>query len=339
MDGWDTRTACRFGAKLLTAVIVLIAALTDADCAFAQPTVYPTRTSTIIVPFVPGGVTDFLARAVAENLGEQFGKSFIIENKGGAGMIVGALAASKAPPDGYTMLMATNGTLAINPTLYKSLPYAPLKDLMPVALVGSLPFVLLVNPDLPIHNIGDLIRLAKEQPGQLNIASGGVGSSAHVFGELLQSVAGIKLVHVAYRGNSPAMTDVIAGHVQMMFSDIGSAEEFIKSGKVRALAVTTHDRFPGAPDIPTIAESGVPGYSAESWQMLVAPAGVPDATVFKLNSAVNAAVASPAMQQKLIQLQVTPKGTGTPTELQAFMHTEIDRWAAVLHDAGIAGSQ
>ena len=176
-----------------------------------------------------------------------------------------------------------------------------------------------------MRSIGDLIQLAKQQPGRLNIASGGVGSSAHVFGELLQSAAGIKLVHVAYRGNAPAMTDVIAGHIQLMFSDIGSAEEFIKSGKLRALAVSTPDRFPGTPDIPTIAESGVPGYSAESWQMLVAPAGVPDAIMSRLNSTVNAAVTSPAMRQKLIQLQVTPKGTGTPAELRAFTQAEIDR--------------
>lgn len=331
--------ARKLGPTLLTTAVATIAVAITAAGAFAQATDYPTRPSTIIVPFVPGGITDLLARVVAEKLGEQFGKSFVVENKGGAGMIVGALAASKAPPDGYTMLMATNGTMAINPTLYKALPYAPLKDLMPVALVGSLPFVLLVNPDLPVRSIGDLIRLAKEQPGRLNIASGGVGSSAHVFGELLQSAAGIKLVHVAYRGNAPAMTDVIAGHVQMMFSDISSAEEFIKSGKVRALAVSSPDRFPGAPDIPTIAESGVPGYSAESWQMLAVPAGVSDAIMSRLNSAVNAAVSSPAVHQKLIQLQVTPKGTGTPAELLAFTRTEIDRWGTVLRDAGIAGSQ
>ncbi len=307
--------------------------------ALAQAIDYPTRNTTIVVPFAPGGVTDVLARTVANKLGERFGKSFVIENKGGGGMVIGALAAAKAAPDGYTLLMATNGTLAINPTLFKALPYAPLKDLVPVALVGSLPFVLLVHPSLPVNNLQDLIKLAKEKPGELNFASGGVGSSGHLFGELLQSAAGIKLTHVAYRGNVQALTDTIAGHVQMLFSDLGSAAEFVKAGKLRALAVTTPERFPSASDIPTIAEAGVPGYSAESWQMLVAPAGVPPEVLARLNTEINRIIAAPDVRDRLLQLGVTPKGTGDLAALTAFTRSEIDRWGTVVRAAGIAGTE
>lgn len=306
---------------------------------FAQAVDYPTRTTTIIVPFAPGGITDLLARTVADQLGKRLGKSFIIENKGGAGMVVGATAAARAVPDGYTLLMATNGTLAINPTLFKALPYAPLRDLVPVALVGSLPFVLLVNPSLPVKNLEDLISLAKAKPGELNYASGGTGSSGHLFGELLQSSAGIKLVHVAYRGNVQALSDTIAGHVQMLFSDIGSAAEFVKAGKLRALAVTTPDRFPGTPDIPTIAEAGVPGYSAESWQMLVAPADIPREVLTKLNLATNQIISSPEIRERLLRLGVTPKGTGGLATLAAFTQSEMERWGAVVRAAGIAGTE
>jgi tripartite-type tricarboxylate transporter receptor subunit TctC len=305
----------------------------------AQAIDYPTRTATIVVPFAPGGITDLLARTVANQLGERFGKTFIIENKGGAGMVIGATAAAKAVPDGYTLLMATNGTLAINPTLFKALPYSPLKDLVPVALVGSLPFVLLVNPSLPVRNLADLIKLAKEKPGELNYASGGIGSSGHLFGELLQSSAGIKLVHVAYRGNIQALADTIAGHVQMVFSDIGSSAEFVKAGKLRALAVTTPERFPGASDIPTIAEAGVPGYSAESWQMLVAPAEVPKDVLAKLNIETNRIIASSDVGSRLLALGVTPKGTGDPATLAAFTRSEMERWGAVVRAAGIAGTE
>jgi tripartite-type tricarboxylate transporter receptor subunit TctC len=305
----------------------------------AQAIDYPNRTATIIVPFAPGGVTDVLARMVADQLGQRLGKSVIIENKGGAGMVIGANLTAKATPDGYTLLMATNGTLAINPTLFKTLPYTPLKDLVPVAYVGSLPFVLLVNPSLPVNNLSDLIKLAKEKPGQLNYASGGVGSSGHLFGELLQSAAGIKLVHIAYRGNVQALSDTIAGNVQMLFSDIGSAAEFVKAGKLRAIAVTTPQRFPGMPDIPTIAEAGVPGYSAESWQMLVAPAGVPHEIMAKLNTETNSIVTSAAFRERLLKIGVTAKGTGDVAALAAFTRTEMDRWGAVVRAAGIAGTE
>jgi tripartite-type tricarboxylate transporter receptor subunit TctC len=319
--------------------LVAILAMAGIHPVAAQDSSYPNKATTIIVPFAPGGVTDFLARLVGEKLSERFGKSYVIENKGGGGMIVGAVAASKAAPDGYTLLMATNGTLAINPTFYRALPYMPLKDLVPVSLVGSLPFVLLVNPTLPVKNIRDLIDLAKQKPGQLNFASGGVGSSGHMFGELLQTAAGIKLVHVAYRGNTQALTDLVAGRIQIVFSDIGSSAALVQAGKLRALAVTTPERFPGTPDIPTLAEAGVPGYSAESWQMLVAPAGTPSAILTKLNTETNRVISSPEVREKLLQMGVTPKGTGTTGELSKFVQSEMERWGAVVRDAGFAGRE
>jgi len=329
--------SCRPALSRLAGAAMLALSLLPAPAARAQDAAYPAKTTTIVVPFAPGGVTDALARIIAEPLAEQLGKPFVIENKGGAGMIVGALAVSKAQPDGYTLLMATNGTLAINSTLYKALPYTPLKDLVPVSLVGALPFVLLINPELPFKDLRQLIAYAKQQPGKLNFASGGVGSSGHMFGELLQSKAGFKMTHVAYRGNVPALTDTVAGHVQMIFSDIGSATNLVQAGKLKAIAVTTAERFAGTPDIPTMAEAGVPGYEAESWQMLALPAGVPLPIQEKLNIEANKAIATPAVRDRFLKLGVTPRGTGALSELAAFNRAEIDRWGAVVRDAGIAG--
>ncbi|MGA8413982.1 MAG: tripartite tricarboxylate transporter substrate-binding protein, partial [Xanthobacteraceae bacterium] len=218
---------------------------------------YPTHAVTIVVAFAPGASSDIVARTFGARLAERLGKPFIVENKPGAGSVIAASAVAKAPPDGHTILIAPSGTLTINPTLYRNLPYDPMKDFAFVAHTASFPLVLVVNPALPVKSVADLIRLAKEKPGQLTFASSGPGTSIHLTGELFKTMAGIEMTHVPYKGPSPALSDIIAGHVQMIFADPGSAVPLVRDGKVRALGVSSASRFDALPDVPTIAEAGV----------------------------------------------------------------------------------
>ncbi len=306
---------------------------------WSQPsaTDYPNRQVNLIVPFAPGGGTDILGRLIGQKLSDRFGKAFVVENRPGAGTVTAAVQVAKSAPDGYTIMMATSGTMAMNTTLYKKLHYDPGKDLVLVALVCNVPFVLVVNPALPVNSVADLVKLAKEQP--LSYGSGGAGAFHHLMGELLKTTLGIPMTHVPYKGTLPALNDVIAGHIQLMFSDLAPAYPLIQAGKLRALGVTTAQRAAAAPDIPPLADVGVPGFDWAAWQSVAAPGGTPTEIIAKLNGAVNAAIAESEVEKQLVGLQFIPVGRGSPEELDRFVKSETVRWAKVLQQAGVAGSE
>jgi tripartite-type tricarboxylate transporter receptor subunit TctC len=298
---------------------------------------YPSRQVTFVVPFAPGGGTDILGRLIGQKLGDRFGKSFVIENRPGAGTVTAAVQVAKSAPDGYTIMMATSGTMAMNPTLYKKLPYEPGKDLVLVALICNVPFVLVVNPTLPVNSVADLVKLAKER--KLSYGSGGTGAFHHLMGELFKVTFGVEMAHVPYRGTVPALNDVIAGHIQLMFSDLAPAYPLIQGGKLRPLGVTTAQRVAAAPEIPPLAEVGVPGFDWAAWQSVAAPGGTPKDIVAKLNGAVNAALAEPEVAKKLGDLQFTPNRKLSPEELEQFVKAETARFAKLVQQAGVAGSE
>jgi len=298
---------------------------------------YPTRNVSILVPFAPGGGTDLIARTVAQKLEQKFGKSFIIENRPGAGTTIAANATVKAEPDGYTLMQATSGTMSMNPAIFKSLSYEPNKDLVPVALSAGVPFILAVNASLPVQNVADLIKLAKEK--NLSYGSGGPGSFHHLNSELFSSMAGIKMTHVPYKGSVPAMTDLVSGQIDILFTDIGPAIQLIRAGKARAIGITSAKRAAAAPEIPPIAESGLPGYDTTAWQMLVAPGDTPRPIVEKLNAEVNAIMQGEEIRKQFVAMGLEPIGKGSVKELEAFVTSEAARWTPVIRNAGLAGSQ
>jgi tripartite-type tricarboxylate transporter receptor subunit TctC len=304
----------------------------------AQAQQYPSRPVTIVVPFAAGGGSDLLARLVAQKLEEKLGKPFIIENRPGAATTLAAMQVVRAAPDGSTLMQATSSTMAINVSMNKKMPYQPLKDLVPVALLSSSPFFLVVNKDLPVKSVAELIALAKSKPNGLNYGSGGPGSMHHLSTELLQSMAGIQMTHVPYKATPPAMNDLLAGHIQVLFGDTTSVLPFIQQGTVRPLGVTTAKRSPAAPDIPAIAET-VPGYESASWQMLVAPGATPPDVIALLNREVHAIFSDPAVIQELERRGIGPALTGTPDEVREFVKKEIVRWGDVVRRAGLEGSQ
>jgi tripartite-type tricarboxylate transporter receptor subunit TctC len=300
---------------------------------------YPTRQIILIAPWPAGGAVDAVCRAVAPHLSDRLGKSVVVENRPGAGSVIGTAAGAKASPDGYTMVMAGSGSLAISATMYKKLPYDPVKDFIPLTLGAKIPFVLVVNPALPVHSVAELVKYAKDNPGKLSFASGGPGSPHHLYGELLKSMTGIEMTHVPYKGSAPALTDVIAGHVPLLFSDTVPALPQIKEGKVRALGVSTATRLPSAPDIPPIAEAGVPGFDAAGWGVFSVPAGTPPKVTEKLKAALDSAMALPDVQQQIIKLGMIPGTAATTEELQRFIASEIARWGKVVQQAGLAGTE
>src|SRR5262245_37580180 len=300
---------------------------------------YPARNVTIVNPFAPGGGTDLLARMLAGKLEQRLGKAFLIENKTGAGSIIAAVAVQKAPPDGYTLLMAPSPTMAVNVSLYKSLPYDPLADFVPLALLAQTPFVLIVNPDLPVKSVTELIAYAKANPSKLTFASAGPGVPHHLFMELFKSVTGIEATHVPYRGSLPALNDVIAGHIPMMFCDLGPAAGALEAGKVRPLGISSKFRVPSYPDIPPINEAGVPGFDAVSWQMIVAPAKTPRPIVDKLHSELLSILATQDAKEQIVKYGFLPIGSPSVEGLQQFVRSEIERWGKVVRDAGFAGTQ
>lgn len=300
---------------------------------------YPLRPVTIIVPFSAGAVTDVLARTVAKQLSARLGQPFVIENKPGAGTLLAAQTTARSAADGYTLFLATSSTMSINDTLYKHLPYDPAKDFVPVSLLCSIPFVLVANKNLPIKNAADLVELAKQNPGRLNYGTGGFGTTASVLIALLRSITGTKMTEVVYRGIPPALNDLLGGTIQFMFSDIGAGAPLIKADKVRALGVSTAERFKGDPEIPTLAENGIPGFAGDSWQMLVAPAKTPKDIVDKLNATTNEILDTPEVTRQLLNLGTTAIGKGKPGDLEAYIESETARWKKVVTDAGFAGSQ
>jgi tripartite-type tricarboxylate transporter receptor subunit TctC len=300
---------------------------------------YPTRQITLIAPWPAGGAVDVLCRGVAPHLADRLGKPVVVENRPGAGSVIGTATGAKASPDGYTLVMAGSGSLAISPTIYKKLPYDPTRDFAPLLLSAKIPFFLVVNPSLPVRSVSELVAYAKQNPGKLSFASGGAGSPHHLYAELFKSLTGIEMTHVPYKGSAPALTDVIAGHVPLLFSDPVPSLPVIRDGKVRALGVTTAARSPSAPEIAPIAESGVPGFDVAGWGMIVAPAGTPAPVVARLNAELNKVAALPDVQQQIVKLGMIPGGTAPPEKLQGFINSEIERWGKVVQQAGLAGTE
>jgi tripartite-type tricarboxylate transporter receptor subunit TctC len=317
--------------------LAALAVATTAPIARAQD--YPTRQITLIAPWPAGGAVDALCRAVAPHLSDRLGKSVVVENRPGAGSVIGTAAGAKAAPDGYTMVMAGSGSLAISATMYKKLPYDPIKDFIPLALGARIPFILVANPSLPVRSVAELVQYAKQNPGTLSFASGGPGSPHHLHAELLKSMTGIEMTHVPYKGSAPALTDVIAGHVPLLFSDTVPSLPQIREGKVRALGVSTATRLPSAPEIPPIAEAGVPGFDAAGWGVFAVPAGTPKEVVSRLQPALTAALALPEVQQQIIKLGMIPSTLSSTEELERFIASEIARWGKVVTQAGLAGTE
>ncbi|MGE0035028.1 MAG: Bug family tripartite tricarboxylate transporter substrate binding protein [Xanthobacteraceae bacterium] len=300
---------------------------------------FPTRPVTMVVPFPPGGAGDILSRMIGPRLEQKWGKPLVVENKPGAGSLIAAAAVQKATPDGYTLLIAPSGTMATNVTLYKALPYDPTKDFVPLALAAQTPFVLIVHPDLPVKTVADLIKLAKERDGKLSYASAGPGVPHHLFAELLKTMTGIKMTHVPYKGSMPSLNDVVAGHVPLMFVDLGPALPMIRAGKVRAIGVSTANRLAALPDVPPVGDT-VPGFGAASWQMIAAPAKTPRPVVDKLHADFTSVLAMPEVKEQIAKTGMVPMDRSmTIPELQKFIASEIDRWGKVVKQAGIAGSQ
>jgi tripartite-type tricarboxylate transporter receptor subunit TctC len=276
---------------------------------------------------------------VGQKLEERLGKAVIIENKPGAGTVIGSNLVAKSAPDGYTLLMATPTPMAINVTLHKQLPYDPAADLIPLVMVAGAPFVLVVNPSLPVQSVKDLIKLAKEKPGQLSFGSGGPGAPHHLYGELLKSMTGIQMTHVPYKGTLPALNDVIAGHIQLMFSDIPPLIGIAGAGKVRPIGVSTKARVAAFPNVPPLHEAGVPGFDVAGWFTIVAPAKTPKPIVDKLHAELKAIMASPDMKAQIAKLSLLQLETPSVAEMQSYVKSEIVRWGGIVKQAGIAGSQ
>ena len=323
----------RLPAILRAVSFALLALLFVLGVKLASAEGYPTRPVTIIVPYAAGGATDILARILSDGLSRKLGQPFIVENRPGAGTVIAANAVAKANPDGYTLLMGTSTPLAINATLHKKLPYDPGQDFVPLALVANVPFVLVVNPSLPVHTTAELVAYAKANPGKLSFGTSGPGSPHHLYMELFRSMTGTELVHVPYKGSVPALTDVLAGTIPVMFVDLAPSLSLIRDGRVRAIGISSKTRIPELPDVPPVAE-GVPGFEAVAWQMLVAPAATPKNVVNKLHVALKQIQARPEIKQQIKQLGMIPLDTPPVAEMQAFIKSEITRWGAVVRKSG-----
>jgi tripartite-type tricarboxylate transporter receptor subunit TctC len=294
---------------------------------------YPDHPIRLVVPFPAGGGADNLARMIMPRVAEALGQQIVIDNRPGAGGNVGAELVARAAPDGYTLLYGTNGTHAINKSLYGTLRFDPVRDFAPVSRMTLIAAMLIVTPDLPVKSVGELIQYAKANPGKVNFASAGNGTTSHLAGELFRSMAGIDIVHVPYRGGALAITDVVGGQVQMMIDVMPNAYPQAKGGKVRGLAVTTARRFPGAPEYPTIAESGLPGFEVSAWDGILAPAGTPPAVVERLGAAIRHALDDPQLREALLAHGALPVA-GTPDEFARHIAAESEKWARVVRQSG-----
>jgi tripartite-type tricarboxylate transporter receptor subunit TctC len=294
---------------------------------------YPDKPVHLIVPFPAGGGADNLARLIMPRVSRTLGQPIIIENKAGAGGNVGAELVAHAAPDGYTLLYGTNGTHSINVSLYRELRFDPVKDFAPVSRMTEIAAMLVVNPQLPVNSVTELIRYAKVNPGKLNFASAGNGTTSHLSGELFKTMAGIDIVHVPYRGGALAVTDLIAGQVQMMIDVMPNVYPLAKEGRVRGVAVSTAQRFPSAPELPTIAESGLPGFESSAWDGVLAPAGTPDAVIAKVNAAIREALADPDLVEALRSRGARPV-PGSPEDFARHIETSTRKWATVVRASG-----
>src|SRR5499427_1534308 len=310
---------------------VIVAALCAS--ALARADAFPEKPLRFVVGFTPGGPSDIIARALGQKLSETWGQQVVIENRPGAGGNIAAEAAARSAPDGYTWLLVNNSILATNQSLYRTLPFDPQRDFAPVALVAIQPNILVVNPGVPATTVKELIALAKARPGQLNYASSGAGAAAHLAAALFCSMAGVEMIHVPYKGAQPALTDVIAGQAQLMFATSESAIPYIKAGRLRALAVTTARRSASVPDLPTVSESGVPGFEAITWHGVVVPRATPAPLVERLNRDIVGALAQADLRERLAALGAEVHA-GTPREFSDYIASEIPKWSKVVRDSG-----
>jgi len=300
----------------------------------AAAQIYPTKAIRLIIPYAPGGPNDIFGRMMAQKLTEAFGQQVVPDNRGGASGVIGTGLAARAAPDGYTLLLGGAALFAMNPVLLAKLPYEPLKDFAPVSLIASTPFILVVNPSLPVKNVQDLIALARSKPGQLNFGSAGAGGPPRLAAEMFKIMAGIDLVHVPYTSGAPALTATIAGEVQLFFSSIAPALPLVKDGKLRGLAVTSAKRTEVVSDYPTIAESGLPGYEIGNWFAMAAPAATPKPIIARLNAELVKAINMSDVRKRFIDLGADPIGS-TPDELAAYIRSELVKWGKVIRSAGI----
>jgi tripartite-type tricarboxylate transporter receptor subunit TctC len=322
-------------AMLLAGILAAFGTISAVGTMSAIAADYPTRPVTLVVAFTPGGPSDILARIVGKKLEQLLGQPFIIENRPGAGGNIAADAVARATPDGYTLLMGNNSILATNASLYKKISYDAQKDFAPISLIGLQANILVVNPAVQAKSLKELIALAKANPGKFNFASSGHGAAAHLAGELFKSEAKVDIVHVAYKGAAPALQDVIAGHVQMMFATAASVVGYIENGQLRPLAVTTLKRTEVTPDVPTVDEAGLPGFEATTWHGLVAPAKTPKEIITALHRATIATLKDPETRKSLMKLGVDIVGD-TPEEFAAYINAEIPKWTAIVKASGAA---
>ena len=314
--------------RLLAALVLLLG-----PAGAPAQTAFPEKPVRFVVGFTPGGPSDILARALGQKLADRWHAQVVIENRPGAGGNVAAEAVARAPGDGYTWLLGNNSILATNASLYRSLAYDPVKDFAPVALVAIQPNILVVNPEVPAKSVRELIALARSQPGRLNYASSGSGAAAHLAGELFKAMTGTDMVHVPYKGAQPALTDVLAGQAQLMFATSASVIPYVKAGRLRALAVTSARRSPSMPELPTVAEAGVPGFEAITWHGVVVPAATPPALVERLNRDIVAALGERDLRERLESLGAEV-ASGTPRDFAQYIASEIPKWTKVVKDSG-----
>ena len=312
----------------------LLAALLAALTLSAWAELYPSRPVKLVVPFAPGGSADLVGRLLAQHLSDALGQPVVVENKGGASGMIGNEYVAKSPPDGYTLTVGTLGPFAVNPTLYEHVPYDNIHDFAPVTLTGISSHILVAHPSVPVHNVNELIALAKAKPGQLTFASSGTGNATHLTFELFKARAGIDIVHVPYKGGGPAMADLVGGQVLFSFASMASAVPFVRSGRLRAIAVSGSQRSPLFPEVPTVAESGLPGFASEDWQGILAPAKTPPEVIAKLNGEIARVLAMPEVKAKLAAAGFDAK-TSTPEWFAQFIQAETVKWAKLLKGIGI----
>ena len=320
-------------SKAKIAARLAICVLNAGIVTLAQAQTYPDKAVRIIVPFAPGGSADIVGRIMSQKLSERLKQSVVIDNRGGGGGNIGSDMVAKAQPDGYTLLVGTVGSLTINPSLYKKMPYDPLKDLTPLAYLGSTPNVLVVHTSLPVKSVRELITFARSKPGQLNYASAGSGGSVHLAAELFKNLAKVDMVHVPYKGSGPALIDLLGGQTQLMFSTMPPALPHVKSGRLRALGMTGAKRSPLVPELPTIAESGLPGYEITQWWGLLGPPGMPAAIVTRLNAEVNAILQQPDVKERFAS-EGADTAPNTPDWFATYMKIEVAKWAKVVRASG-----
>jgi tripartite-type tricarboxylate transporter receptor subunit TctC len=318
--------------RINSRLLALTVALAVAGAAHADD--YPSHPIRLVVPYAAGGGADSVARVIAKRVGETIGQPIVIENRGGAGSIIGTELVNKSAPDGYTLLLGQSGPISINPAVYRNLPYDPLKDFAPVTMTTSYPYIMVVSPALGVKTVGEFVALAKSKPGELNYGTTGVGAANHLVTELFDSRAGIRMTHIPYRGTALAVTDLLAGHVQVVFSDPITALPQINAGALLALAVTSKERSPVAPDVPAIAESGYPGFDAIAWHGILAPAGTPPAIVNKLNAEIVAALKDPETRE-LLEKQAMQTVGSSPEAFSNFIRQDIAVWKRVAEQAKV----